>query len=77
MDALSLVDFKNMPDIKAEVGLLCASEFHSIWYRARVIATEPEIKVDFIDYGNQEVCTKDQIKALPYDVSKYPDQVSF
>lgn len=39
-------------------------------------SVKPELKVFYIDFGNEEVCTPDQVKALPPSVMDIPALVT-
>lgn len=36
----------------------------------------PELKVFYVDFGNEEVCTPDQLKAMPLSIVDIPALVS-
>lgn len=39
-------------------------------------SVKPELKVFYIDFGNEEVCTPDQLKAMPSSIVDTPALVS-
>jgi hypothetical protein len=41
-----------------------------------VTSVKPELKVFYIDFGNEEVCTPDQLKAMPSSIVNIPALVS-
>jgi hypothetical protein len=41
-----------------------------------VTSVEPELKVFYIDFGNEEVCTPDQVKTMPSSIMDIPALVS-
>ncbi|XP_065224687.1 uncharacterized protein LOC135848661 isoform X2 [Planococcus citri] len=48
-----------------------AKDFEGLWCRARVISVNP-IKIYFIDYGNSEECTIDQLFEIPEELQNNP-----
>lgn len=57
---------------KLEVGALCAAFYEGLWYRGKVTSVKPELKVLYIDYGNEEVRTPDQLKGMPSSLMGIP-----
>ncbi|XP_033741542.1 LOW QUALITY PROTEIN: RING finger protein 17-like [Pecten maximus] len=60
-------------DVDWKKGQACAAKFHldQLWYRAQVVQIEAEgIKVSFIDFGNSETVSPDQLRA---DVAEFID----
>lgn len=45
-------------------------------YRGKVTSIEPELKVFYIDFGNEEVCSPDQVKTLPPSIKDIPALVT-
>jgi hypothetical protein len=41
-----------------------------------VTSVKPKLKVFYIDFGNEEVCTPDQVKALPPTLMDIPALVT-
>jgi hypothetical protein len=41
-----------------------------------VTSVKPEVKVFYIDFGNEEVCTPDQLKAMPSSIMNIPALVT-
>lgn len=59
------------PTLKnVEINTLCLASYDGDWYRARVLATNP-IEVEYIDYGNRELCEIKNLKKLPESLQKY------
>ncbi|XP_032168005.1 tudor domain-containing protein 1 isoform X4 [Mustela erminea] len=65
-------------DFKAEVGQPCCAFFagDGNWYRALVkeILPDGNIKVHFVDYGNMEEVTADELRIIPSKFLKLPFQ---
>ncbi|XP_032734985.1 tudor domain-containing protein 1 isoform X4 [Lontra canadensis] len=65
-------------DFKAEVGQPCCAFFagDGNWYRALVkeILLDGNIKVHFVDYGNMEEVTADELRMIPSKFLKLPFQ---
>ncbi|XP_060079658.1 RING finger protein 17-like [Ylistrum balloti] len=60
-------------DVDWKVGQACAAKFHldQMWYRAQVVRIEVDfIQVSFIDFGNTEMVTPDQLRG---DVEEFID----
>lgn len=60
------------------VGELYGSEYESCWYRAEVVHVEPKdgkVHVLYVDFGNTEVVSIDQLRHLPDSVLNLPRQV--
>ncbi|XP_046996288.1 uncharacterized protein LOC124612253 isoform X1 [Schistocerca americana] len=57
-----------------EVGKLCVASYEGIWYRAEIIQVVPEIRVFYVDYGNEEACAADELRSLPKEASELPAQ---
>ncbi|PNF38229.1 hypothetical protein B7P43_G12388 [Cryptotermes secundus] len=55
-----------------QVGAMCAASYEGLWYRGKVTSVKPELKVFYIDFGNEEVCTPDEVKALPPPIMDIP-----
>ncbi|PSN33896.1 hypothetical protein C0J52_09564 [Blattella germanica] len=55
-----------------EPNMLCAGLFENLWFRAKVICLEPELKVLYIDYGNEEICSIDKLKSIPVSLKEIP-----
>ncbi|KAF6206315.1 hypothetical protein GE061_017546 [Apolygus lucorum] len=57
---------------KCDVGQVICAKFSEdeLWYRARVLTTEPSVTVFFLDYGNTYEVK--EMKQLPDDLSKIP-----
>ena len=55
-----------------EQGMMCAALYCDLWYRGRVIQVEPDIKVLYIDYGNEKCCTRHQLKSIHDSVKNMP-----
>ncbi|GLV40339.1 Tudor staphylococcal nuclease [Carabus blaptoides fortunei] len=36
-----------------EINVMCMAKYDGIWYRARVLAITPKVRVKFVDYGNE------------------------
>lgn len=55
-----------------KVGMICCACFSAdnAWYRARVLSkTKDTFTVFFLDYGNQDVVSRDRLKAIPASMS--------
>ncbi|XP_072596189.1 tudor domain-containing protein 1 isoform X1 [Vulpes vulpes] len=65
-------------DFKAEIGRPCCASFagDGNWYRALVkeILADGNIKVHFVDYGNMEEVTADELQMIPSKFLKLPFQ---
>ncbi|XP_045294961.1 tudor domain-containing protein 1 isoform X2 [Leopardus geoffroyi] len=65
-------------DFKAEIGQLCCAPFagDGNWYRALVKEILPagNVKVHFVDYGNMEEVTADELQMIPSKFLKLPCQ---
>ncbi|XP_040342448.1 tudor domain-containing protein 1 isoform X3 [Herpailurus yagouaroundi] len=65
-------------DFKAEIGQLCCAPFagDGNWYRALVKEILPagNVKVHFVDYGNTEEVTADELQMIPSKFLKLPCQ---
>ncbi|KAM8781754.1 tudor domain-containing protein 1 [Rhynchonycteris naso] len=65
-------------DFRAEVGQPCCAFFagDGNWYRALVkeIVPNGNIKVHFVDYGNTEEVTADELRRIPPELLKLPFQ---
>nr|XP_045735173.1 tudor domain-containing protein 1 [Mirounga angustirostris] len=65
-------------DFKAEIGQPCCASFagDGNWYRALVkeILLDGNIKVHFVDYGNMEEVTADELQMIPSKFLKLPFQ---
>ncbi|KAM5321904.1 tudor domain-containing protein 1 [Glossophaga mutica] len=77
----SLAEFcqqKLSKDFKAEIGQPCCAFFagDGNWYRALVkeIAPNGNVKVHFVDYGNIEEVTADELQMIPLEFLKLPFQ---
>ncbi|XP_035883421.1 tudor domain-containing protein 1 [Phyllostomus discolor] len=77
----SLAEFcqqKLSKDFKAEIGQPCCAFFagDGNWYRALVkeIAPNGNVKVHFVDYGNTEEVTADELRTIPSEFLKLPFQ---
>ncbi|KAJ9598956.1 hypothetical protein L9F63_010550 [Diploptera punctata] len=46
-------------------GIICAALYEGLWYRGKVTSVEPKLKVLYIDFGNEECCTLDQLRSVP------------
>ncbi|XP_069674346.1 tudor domain-containing protein 1-like isoform X2 [Periplaneta americana] len=60
------------PAGELRIGAICAALYDNLWYRVEVLATEPKVKVHYVDFGNEEICTSDQLKALPSSIKDIP-----
>ena len=58
------------------VGMPCAAKFaeDNMWYRAEVLATGQEVKVQFVDYGNSQNIASSQLKSLKPEFMKLKTQ---
>ncbi|CAK7300068.1 Tudor domain-containing protein 1 [Vulpes lagopus] len=65
-------------DFKAEIGRPCCASFagDGNWYRALVkeILADGNVKVHFVDYGNMEEVTADELQMIPSKFLKLPFQ---
>nr|CAD7429615.1 unnamed protein product [Timema monikensis] len=59
--------------VKLEIGLMCVGYYENHWYRVRVKTLKPQLTVHFVDYGNTETTTSDQLRQLPESLSSEPD----
>ena len=61
-----------------EAGAYCVAQYsgNSAWYRAKILSTDPkrEVEVHFIDYGNSEHVSPNQILALESRFAALPAQ---
>ncbi|RZF47304.1 hypothetical protein LSTR_LSTR009795 [Laodelphax striatellus] len=60
--------FKQQPQIDD----WCCKKYDNVWTRARIVSLEP-LQVIYVDYGNNEEATVDQLKVLPADLTSVPD----
>ena len=51
------------PKLKPVIGDLVACQFFNIWHRASIVSLDP-LTVHYIDYGNDEVLTQNDIRPL-------------
>nr|CAD7444960.1 unnamed protein product [Timema bartmani] len=63
---------KTLP-VKLEIGQMCVGYYENHWYRVRVKTLKPQLTVHFVDYGNTETTTFDQLRQLPESLSSEPD----
>nr|CAD7444961.1 unnamed protein product [Timema bartmani] len=56
-----------------KVGTLVSAYFDGCWCRARVKAVEPHLIVHYIDFGNTEVTTLNNLRPLPETLVQDPD----
>ena len=78
MEGISLVA-DTLPRASVSVGLRCCavSSIDGSWYRGEVRSVDQgyaQATVHFVDYGNQEVVSCDQITSLPDEFSTLPAQ---
>lgn len=64
-------DEQSLVDIKP--GDLVAAKYESdgLWYRAKVLNTEENYKVQFIDYGNSDFVISSNLRHLPVKLASY------
>ncbi|XP_039282238.1 uncharacterized protein LOC111045309 isoform X2 [Nilaparvata lugens] len=55
---------------KASVGDWCCKAFDGCWTRARVVNAANPLTVLYVDYGNSETATIDQLRELPADLGE-------
>ena len=62
--------------VAMQKGSLCVTKFSEDgnWYRAKVVRTEPDVVVEFIDYGNTEVKKAAELFPLPPQFTSLPCQ---
>uniref|UniRef100_A0AAU7J909 Tudor domain-containing protein Tdr1 n=1 Tax=Locusta migratoria TaxID=7004 RepID=A0AAU7J909_LOCMI len=70
----SLQNINNNDHFTPEVGKLCVASYEGIWYRAEIMKVVPEIRVFYVDYGNEETCTAETLRILPKEASELPAQ---
>lgn len=74
---MAVFDASTAEDIQRPImkGTLCAALFSADnqWYRVRVVGSQGrgDVKVDFIDYGNQEVVNESTLRKLPAHLLAY------
>nr|CAD7263628.1 unnamed protein product [Timema shepardi] len=59
--------------VKLEIGLMCVGYYENHWYRVRVKTLKPQLTVHFVDFGNTETTTSDQLRQLPESLFSEPD----
>ena len=75
-----IADFYNGNHLEPliEVGAYCVAQYsgNSAWYRAKILSIDPkgEVEVHFIDYGNSEYVSSNQILALESRFAPLPAQ---
>ena len=75
-----IADFYNGNHLEPliEVGAYCVAQYsgNSAWYRAKILSIDPkgEVEVHFIDYGNSEYVSSNQILALESRFASLPAQ---
>ena len=75
-----IADFYNGNHLEPliEVGAYCVAQYsgNSAWYRAKILSIDPkgEVEVQFIDYGNSEYVSSNQILALESRFASLPAQ---
>ncbi|KAK7866486.1 hypothetical protein R5R35_014352 [Gryllus longicercus] len=57
-----------------QLGAYCMARYQDMWFRAKITSVHPTLKVFFIDFGNEEIVTSEEIKILPDAVKKMPAQ---
>lgn len=62
--------------VVVQQGSLCAAQFSEdgVWYRARVVQTQPNVVVRYIDYGNTEIKNITELLTLPLQFTTLPAQ---
>lgn len=64
---------KNTSCTEVQMGMRCIAPFEGDWFRAEIISILAEsVKVLFIDFGNESLIMKKELKMLPEDFAKAP-----
>ncbi|CAG2058150.1 unnamed protein product, partial [Timema podura] len=59
-----------------KIGLACSALFMGDWYRGLVTSLSPQLKVFYVDYGNTETCSLNDLRTLPDNLIDIPSAVS-
>ncbi|XP_063221647.1 uncharacterized protein LOC134530599 isoform X2 [Bacillus rossius redtenbacheri] len=67
-----VVKSPSLPLAKPEIGMLCAAMFEGEWYRACVLSVTPQLTVQYVDYGNVDICDPSELHQLPTSIVDLP-----